>query len=1048
MVKIISYFIFLTWISYLMISGLLLFINGFFLTRIARMERSNCTPCYLSDTCNAEMILQDPTTAAEICLEPRAKVVLLVVDALKYEFMHWQENISNTSYYHNKIPIVHELLEKYPMQTRLYKSIAEPPTTTMQRLKALTTGTLPTFIDISSNFASEQINEDNLIDQLASQGIVFMGDDTWTNLFPGKYLRQFPSPSFNVWDLDTVDREVRNRIFFELQKKDWSLLIAHTLGVDHCGHKHGQNHPEMARKLSETNSLIEEIIEVLDEKTVLFVIGDHGMTESGDHGGDSPNEVEAAMFVYSKTPLQKNIINDNIRNQIDIVPTLASILGSPTPFSNLGSVILDVIPSTSKRSDFWFSIHSLWRNIYQTKKYIDVYSSESLLFTDNKLEELNELYKLLAEEVKTVDNNESFNEFVKHSQDYLNVLRDACVKIWVQFDSNLMLKGLLLMFCTLFFAYLIINNIPEQSMTEILESYFLRISVLFNGMTLIIVCMLYCFQVTYDFINTLFFSTGVVSLILLVIFIIQNWEIISTTWYNNSKKNKFNYFTRVILLLTFCGLFSNSYVIEENKVLSFLLITIIWLFNYNIWKDSTDSYDKKNKMKKPNNPHKYKPILVILTVIVCLAIRMSSYFWRCREEQNQETCASTLSGKVGSITSNGLEKVLLTIVSLALLITVIRIWLKNCGNLTGFSLSTTVVRYSPGLIVVCIGCYWILQQLPKNAKMKFVSSYQMDTIPLLVYFIISFAILILFIQPLQVFLLPQKKDVFNLYQGENIVPKLFDKVKELFYIKKEQDQDNNPIIYGLGTVYSATFISVAVFFILLYALLLGNILASSVFLMIVTCIIVLGITTMERYRNANDIVEFFQISTLSIFCWFLIAEYFFYGTGHQPTFPTIHWDAAFIGTGGHFYGHIIPAILIGINTFGSHIILGFTLPLLVIVPFTIYIMIPKLVKKFRFENDMKRGELILFDKELIFHNAVFSVAGKYLLIHGFRTFGCMLAATIHCRHLMVWKIFAPKLIFEGLSFLVSVGSVLTSLFMVMRIDNQVEQLITRVTKSR
>lgn len=60
----------------------------------------------------------------------------------------------------------------------------------------------------------------------------------------------------------------------------------------------------------------------------------------------------------------------------------------------------------------------------------------------------------------------------------------------------------------------------------------------------------------------------------------------------------------------------------------------------------------------------------------------------------------------------------------------------------------------------------------------------------------------------------------------------------------------------------------------------------------------------------------------------------------------------------------------------------------------------------------------------------------------------MLAATIHCRHLMVWKIFAPKLIFEELGFLVTLGSVLASFYMVFRIDQQMEHLINRVTKNR
>lgn len=45
------------------------------------------------------------------------------------------------------------------------------------------------------------------------------------------------------------------------------------------------------------------VIETLDKDTVLFVMGDHGMTRTGDHGGDSADEVDAALFVYSPKPV-------------------------------------------------------------------------------------------------------------------------------------------------------------------------------------------------------------------------------------------------------------------------------------------------------------------------------------------------------------------------------------------------------------------------------------------------------------------------------------------------------------------------------------------------------------------------------------------------------------------------------------------------------------------------------------------------------------------------------------------------------------------------
>lgn len=41
------------------------------------------------------------------------------------------------------------------------------------------------------------------------------------------------------------------------------------------------------------------ITQLMKDDTILFVMGDHGMTKTGDHGGDSPDELEAALFIYS-----------------------------------------------------------------------------------------------------------------------------------------------------------------------------------------------------------------------------------------------------------------------------------------------------------------------------------------------------------------------------------------------------------------------------------------------------------------------------------------------------------------------------------------------------------------------------------------------------------------------------------------------------------------------------------------------------------------------------------------------------------------------------
>lgn len=60
-------------------------------------------------------------------------------------------------------------------------------------------------------------------------------------------------------DLDTVDQGVESHLDEELAKGDWDVLLAHFLGVDHCGHRYGPTHAQMARKLTEMNDVVKYV---------------------------------------------------------------------------------------------------------------------------------------------------------------------------------------------------------------------------------------------------------------------------------------------------------------------------------------------------------------------------------------------------------------------------------------------------------------------------------------------------------------------------------------------------------------------------------------------------------------------------------------------------------------------------------------------------------------------------------------------------------------------------------------------------------------------
>ena len=83
--------------------------------------------------------------------------------------------------------------------------------------------------------------------------------------------------------------------------------MCHFLGIDHAGHTFNANHSEIERKVIETEKYIEDVIKHMDNDTILLLYGDHGMTNDGNHGGATPNEMKTVLFGYTKTgfPMMK-----------------------------------------------------------------------------------------------------------------------------------------------------------------------------------------------------------------------------------------------------------------------------------------------------------------------------------------------------------------------------------------------------------------------------------------------------------------------------------------------------------------------------------------------------------------------------------------------------------------------------------------------------------------------------------------------------------------------------------------------------------------------
>lgn len=486
--------VFWGWILFIHVAGIGLFTSGFLLTRLVLDEKSSCDMSPASTVSSFGGWANQESSKKVGCWYPKKfeRAVVILIDALRYDFTVpiGQEGRNGQGdgpqVYHNAFPIMYDLAVTKPDQAFLLPFIADPPTTTLQRLKGLTTGTLPTFIDMGSNFAGTAIEEDNILMQLRDSGkrIVHLGDDTWTALFPGYFEANISHAydSFNVWDLHTVDTGVLTHIFPLMKperRKEWDFAVGHFLGVDHAGHRYGPDHEAMRAKLQQMNDFVAEMVQLVDEDTLLVVMGDHGMDGKGDHGGESDDEVESSLWMYSSRPgvfgrtseaATKPPPDAKTRpvNQIDIVPTLALLLGIPIPFNNLGKPIEEAFITSDKKGDFAWNdlVVALQVTAAGVNRYLDHYFAARGLRDSAAGKTVAELWQQVTE-TPSIARKKRYTALVRYQIEALHV----CKGLWARFDIPAMVMGIIVMLLGVLVLLLYVSrDANEDSELEALEN--------------------------------------------------------------------------------------------------------------------------------------------------------------------------------------------------------------------------------------------------------------------------------------------------------------------------------------------------------------------------------------------------------------------------------------------------------------------------------------------------------------------------------------------------------------------------------------------------
>ncbi|KAI9267362.1 alkaline-phosphatase-like protein, partial [Sporodiniella umbellata] len=590
----------------------------------------------------------------------------MVIDALRFDFAI-KHHDDQGHHYLNKLPILQHLLESHPQSSLLYQFRADPPTTTTQRIKGLMTGSLPTFIDAGSNFASSAVQEDHLLHHIQSRykSIYLMGDDTWTHLYPDAFKSQntFASDSFKMLDLDSVDNDILKHLWPLLENKnhEWNLTIAHFLGVDHCGHTHGPSHPNMARKLTEMNGVIERLLAQIDNDTLLVVMGDHGMSPEGDHGGESLEELMSTLFIHSKRTLihhQKyyqeisarihdarskrlgynfQSITDRLNYdalqypvvaQIHLVPTLAYLLQVPIPFGNLGALLPDILVpeeiADNQIRGLLYMIGQFRINALQVHSYLIHYSK-----TTHQLDFSSELLRPIFKHIYAADDLlfelASDLSFIKATNDLSDIPRAEikdfqiklehilleydtfltsslhyCESIWARFDTGSMAVGIFLLGFGLCISVWFMSS-----------TYRHRLSFLFALVPLfgfLIIHVIYSLH--FEKMNTLDWIGS---------FVLTSAGLILWNAHGKIVFSLETYAVLFVVLLQSATLGSNSFVVWEDHITRYVLsiLVFVWLIQQGVRVNTVRQLVKSIK----------SPLLVLVIV------RVTSTMGQCREEQ-------------------------------------------------------------------------------------------------------------------------------------------------------------------------------------------------------------------------------------------------------------------------------------------------------------------------------------------------------------------------------------------------------------------------------
>ncbi|KAL1993808.1 hypothetical protein VTN49DRAFT_2477 [Thermomyces lanuginosus] len=968
----------LLWIFSLHAAGIYFFTKGFLLTRMVLENKSTCDVLPWDD--NAATPAVSTGDADRGCWHPKTfdKAIFIIIDALRYDFtvpFRPAAEGDRPHLFHDKIPVLYETAVQSPNKAFLRPFIADPPTTTLQRLKGLTTGTLPTFVDAGSNFAGTAIDEDNIVAQLRAAGkkLVHLGDDTWHALFPDYFDPNLTRPfdSFNVWDLHTVDDGVNTHLFPLLHPDNatkWDVIFGHYLGVDHAGHRYGPDHTAMAAKLQQMDQVIRDLIDRIDDNTLLIVMGDHGMDSKGDHGGESDDEVEAALWMYSKkgvfgrthpdlvTPPQT--AKEHAIPQIDIVPTLSLLLGIPIPFNNLGSPIEEAFVGHSGKD--WKNLAAVNRlTSAQIKRYQHQYAIARGMSDDQTSGPLSlwsqaELqWNALGKQGSNDQLRAAYDAYREYQRRTLNV----CRGLWARFDIPSMIEGVLLLFGGLLILIFYARGLRVER-TQITALLLSRIGLglgIGAGAGLLATVAGLGDAAAWE---RMALAAAVGSMLAAA----------STLFWIPGKlrlplpRSVWSWFCFFVTVSQSIGFASNSYTIWEDEIMLFFLTTFGVLAGVSSMRQKSTSD---------------RVLGVYHSILFVLLGRLASVSRLCREEQ-MPYCRSTYYASATSSTSAPWQLAIPFVVA-AILPSVVRSFYAGSKSYEGTATFWIGFAFRAGLFLSAI--YWTLEAADDGDWAGGISTTRLKTVRVL---IAQVGLAVALAAGTTMFIWGKPCVSINIATSTD---------------EASSEKRTTVTILGFANVHGTRF------FLLVLNVYLAAALVSKPMGQGALALQLLQTLSLLEILDTNGMTTPGATSVVGPIVLGLLGSFHYFKTGHQATLSSIQWESAFVALTTVRYPW--SPLLVVLNTLGAQIISAVAVP--------VAVLWKRPIDSERF-NPSSSSSSSSSSARLL--SDVAQAVTTHLLYHATINLATTMWAGHLRRHLMLYRIFSPRFMLGAVVLLV------------------------------